>query len=728
MADLNGIVIPVDTKQVIDAINKTKSLEGSIVKLFNSYTQGNITQKQFSEGLRSLNKDYVALGASVQKSTAVIRGYAKELQLTQTAQDNLTAAKKRAETAFALGIQRAEEEQKAIAQSRKETEAWFAQQRRRLAMMEESERMMQRTTGVFGRFGFAAQQVGYQVGDFFVQVQSGTNVLVAFGQQFTQLAGLLTLSANPAIMAWGVALSVVVPLVTALGATWMRTKQKAEDYKDPLKEALDITKKLREETDKIRFPDQTTKAVDDLKEKVKAAQKEVDVLKEKMSGAALFGMGAGGGIDLSSLFGEDPEKTLEVAQQNLAALQEELHWHDLIIQKENAKRVAAQEYLSQFKTAKEEQEKLLRYHAQQLDYMGKTKQESDNFKNALIAAYGVLAQSKTAAAILADQMGRAADNAYRMSTVGLGAYTLKEGYGPMMMGRGQPATGAPTTSLTTQQLADAYGLYGYTRSLNMQPSKTSKGGGGGGGSKPLTFDKYIKDLETEFATKQKLIGLYGVSAEIEKARADAAEALNKTVDKLTPKEIERIDALTKQTYALEQQQQLMETVQNNMSDAFMSMVDGSKSVHKAFKDMMFNILKSIYEQRVLTPMTNALTSMLFSANGNVFNNGSVQAFASGGVVGSPTLFPMAGGKTGLMGEAGPEAIVPLKRGPDGKLGVASSGGGNITVVQNINVTGTGDAAYVRSEVAKMMPQITGATKAAVIDARKRGGQMAAAFR
>jgi len=43
------------------------------------------------------------------------------------------------------------------------------------------------------RFGMYAQQVGYQVGDFFVQIQSGTNPLVAFGQQATQLVGILPL-------------------------------------------------------------------------------------------------------------------------------------------------------------------------------------------------------------------------------------------------------------------------------------------------------------------------------------------------------------------------------------------------------------------------------------------------------------------------------------------------------------------------------------------------------
>jgi len=72
-------------------------------------------------------------------------------------------------------------------------------------------------------------------------------------------------------------------------------------------------------------------------------------------------------------------------------------------------------------------------------------------------------------------------------------------------------------------------------------------------------------------------------------------------------------------------------------------------------------------------------SFLANANGNAFNGGQVMAFANGGVVGSPTLFGMRDG-IGLMGEAGPEAIMPLSRGPDGRLGIATgSSAANITV-------------------------------------------------
>ncbi|HUF88330.1 MAG TPA: hypothetical protein VMM59_13195, partial [Thermohalobaculum sp.] len=74
------------------------------------------------------------------------------------------------------------------------------------------------------------------------------------------------------------------------------------------------------------------------------------------------------------------------------------------------------------------------------------------------------------------------------------------------------------------------------------------------------------------------------------------------------------------------------------------------------------------------------------AKGGVFARGTVVPFARGGVVTRPTMFPMANG-LGLMGEAGPEAVMPLKRGPGGRLGVEASGGGTSVNIEIINNTG-----------------------------------------
>jgi len=72
-----------------------------------------------------------------------------------------------------------------------------------------------------------------------------------------------------------------------------------------------------------------------------------------------------------------------------------------------------------------------------------------------------------------------------------------------------------------------------------------------------------------------------------------------------------------------------------------------------------------------------------AARGAAFGPAGLVPFASGGIVNRPTVFPFAGG-TGLMGEAGPEAVMPLSRGPGGKLGVAGGGGTTIVYAPNIS--------------------------------------------
>ena len=74
-------------------------------------------------------------------------------------------------------------------------------------------------------------------------------------------------------------------------------------------------------------------------------------------------------------------------------------------------------------------------------------------------------------------------------------------------------------------------------------------------------------------------------------------------------------------------------------------------------------------------------------------------FAKGGVVSSPVNFPMRGA-TGLMGEAGPEAIMPLTRGADGRLGVQSAGGGrSVNVTMNVSTPDAAGFARSQSQIA-----------------------------
>lgn len=94
------------------------------------------------------------------------------------------------------------------------------------------------------------------------------------------------------------------------------------------------------------------------------------------------------------------------------------------------------------------------------------------------------------------------------------------------------------------------------------------------------------------------------------------------------------------------------------------------------------------------------------ADGASFSQGRVTPFANGGVVSGPTSFPMRGGM-GLMGEAGPEAIMPLARGADGKLGVRSAGGQAVNVVMNITTPDVQGFNRSQGQIAAQMSRALG---------------------
>ncbi len=103
-----------------------------------------------------------------------------------------------------------------------------------------------------------------------------------------------------------------------------------------------------------------------------------------------------------------------------------------------------------------------------------------------------------------------------------------------------------------------------------------------------------------------------------------------------------------------------------MTDGLIELITTGKA---DFKAMAASILKDIAKIMIQAAIAGAVKKMFGLADGGVIQGGRIQPYAKGGVVGGPTVFPMAGGDVGLMGEAGPEAVMPLKRGPGGRLGV-----------------------------------------------------------
>lgn len=106
-----------------------------------------------------------------------------------------------------------------------------------------------------------------------------------------------------------------------------------------------------------------------------------------------------------------------------------------------------------------------------------------------------------------------------------------------------------------------------------------------------------------------------------------------------------------------------------------------------------------------------------SAKGNAFTAAGVVPFASGGVVDRMLPFTFGNGRLGVMGEDGPEAVLPLKRGPGGKLGVQSVGGGaRVQVVNNVTVHGGAS----RNEVLQAMAIAEQRAVSSITEAMRRG--------
>ena len=150
----------------------------------------------------------------------------------------------------------------------------------------------------------------------------------------------------------------------------------------------------------------------------------------------------------------------------------------------------------------------------------------------------------------------------------------------------------------------------------------------------------------------------------------------------------------------EQAEQAVVNAFKGMEDALVKFVTTGKL---NFSDLARSIIADLTRMLVRAAIVKPLFNFLFpglanggvvdggeivnSAKGNVFAKNKIVPYAMGGIVNKPTIFPMKNGM-GLMAEAGPEAVLPLKRGRDGKLGVTSQGGGSTNIVVNVDASGS----------------------------------------
>ena len=140
-----------------------------------------------------------------------------------------------------------------------------------------------------------------------------------------------------------------------------------------------------------------------------------------------------------------------------------------------------------------------------------------------------------------------------------------------------------------------------------------------------------------------------------------------------------------------------------MADAFASAIvygdNLGDSMKRLAQEIMFAYVKALLLKYVFGPMQNFLGGLFGLADGGVVSSGKLVPMAKGGIVNSPTIFPMAKG-LGLMGEAGPEAVMPLSRGPSGELGVKADASSAPVI---INVLDRGDLEQVTYEAMAKYP-------------------------
>lgn len=583
-------------------------------------------------------------------------------------------------------------------------------------------RQMQESAGQYRNLGFAAQNAAFQVGDFFVQVAGGTAPTRAFAQQLPQLLGGLGLIGALA----GAAAAALIPLAGNLLSTGeagesaekaVQTLGKSiDDYQRYIQVAAmttaELTEKFGDFANEVRSFSEymagvaLADTVDQLQGTVASIKGPLTALQEMVSTAAMLqdqfdrlkaqeaeGMATGSNVLMAQEALAGAKDNAEAAAAALGmTVDQALRLAtaiEAVGQANSMEEIArasgeALAIIQQIVPVGYELPDPLREAAAALEELQRRAAEanvdlsempgilSSVASGASAAASGVAGIGTAAAGALpalaalaakaweAAQARIAAENSLssmQMEFSPGGQAMIKYG------GRGTPTgTGAPT------------------------PVKTGRGGGGGGGggSDIAAEAKRIYD-ETRTAAEKYRIEEQRLG-ELLRANAITQDTYSRAIDGLKDKYKDTSNALS--DFAGE--------FRSGFSDMISGVIDGSMKAEDAVRRMVTRLASMMLENQIFELLSMAMPNVFGaggflpltkSAMGNVFQGGRVQAFATGGVVNGPTLFPMRGG-TGLMGEAGPEAILPLTR-INGSLGVKAAGGsgGPKTVVQVINQGG-----------------------------------------
>ena len=231
------------------------------------------------------------------------------------------------------------------------------------------------------------------------------------------------------------------------------------------------------------------------------------------------------------------------------------------------------------------------------------------------------------------------------------------------------------------------------------------------------FKKNFEEIQTLFSTDTNAPETY--FRKIDKSASDAADTIEKSFGQTMRDKLKSFNDGLK-------------TVQESMADVVIKGIKGMEDAlvdfvmtgKLSFKDLANSIIRDMVrmqiQQSITKPLSNFIGGLFGNADGNAFVDGKVQKYAYGGIVKRPTLFPMANGGIGLMGEAGAEAILPLRRGANGKLGVQSSGGGSTVI--NVSVDASGSSVSGSQTEGRALGQlIASVVQTTIVQEQREGG-------
>ena len=268
---------------------------------------------------------------------------------------------------------------------------------------------------------------------------------------------------------------------------------------------------------------------------------------------------------------------------------------------------------------------------------------------------------------------------------------------------------------------------------------------GGANKEAAKLDKYKLDLGIINQKEFENLEIKREAAIVFDAIGGKTNEFNLSLDQVTAK----LKELRNDTYNFKEEfrkvaesamdlqnnlEELAVTSINKLADGFAELAVSGKAsfgelARSILKDLQRMIIRALFFKAIFGLFPGLENFLGFekggvvekSAKGNVFAKNKIVPYRKGGIVEKPTIFPMKTG-VGLMSEAGPEAIMPLKRGRGGRLGVESSGGvGNVVV--NVDASGSnvqGDNAQA-SELGKMLGA---AVQAELVKQKRPGGILA----